>query len=164
MCLSSIHDTGQLWPNRARWLVAWICGLGPQPLHIAAVQDKDAGNLIPSTYGEPYRPYSTPRKAQNMNFKLARRDWVERPWVYSRHYPRIFVAPKCARNAETKRWPGAVPILLLAILASTTSAYSSLGVLQGLNPQYWLLKASVYHSATSAVQGCVSLAKLGDVA
>ncbi len=33
---------------------------------------------------------------------------MRRHWVYSGHYPRIFVAPKNARNAETKRWSGAV--------------------------------------------------------
>jgi hypothetical protein len=71
--------------------------------------------------------------------------------MYSAHYPRIFIAPKNAQNEETKRLWGAVPILLLAILASTTGAYSSLNVLQGLNPQPWLLIAAVYHSATSAV-------------
>jgi hypothetical protein len=47
---------------------------------------------------------------------------------------------------------GAVAILLLAILALTTGTYSSLNISQGLNPQPWLLKASVYHSATSAVK------------
>ena len=46
---------------------------------------------------------------------------------------------------------GLYPILLLALSALTTSAYTSHGVLQGLNPQHQLLKASVYHSATSAV-------------
>jgi hypothetical protein len=43
------------------------------------------------------------------------------------------------------------PILLLALLAATTSAHTSLGVSQDLNSQPQLLKASVYHSATSAV-------------
>jgi hypothetical protein len=46
---------------------------------------------------------------------------------------------------------GLYPILLLALLALTTSAYTSLGVSQDSNPQPQLLKASVYHSATSAV-------------
>ncbi len=69
--------------------------------------------------------------------------------MYSGHYSRIFLAPKNAQNAETKRRLGAVPILLLAISASTTGAYSSLNVSQELNPQPWLLKALVYHSATS---------------
>jgi hypothetical protein len=40
--------------------------------------------------------------------------------------------------------------LLLVIPASMTGAYSSLDVLQGLNPPRQLLKALVYHSATSA--------------
>jgi hypothetical protein len=44
------------------------------------------------------------------------------------------------------------PILLLALLASTTSAYICLVVSQDSNPQRQLLKASVYHSATSAVK------------
>jgi hypothetical protein len=57
---------------------------------------------------------------------------------------------KVGRHGDTKRQSGAVPILLLALLVSMTSAYSNLGVLQGLNPQSQLLVASVYHSATSA--------------
>jgi hypothetical protein len=46
---------------------------------------------------------------------------------------------------------GLYPILLLALSALTTSAYTSLGVSQDSNPRPQLLKASVYHSATSAV-------------
>jgi hypothetical protein len=56
--------------------------------------------------------------------------------MYSGHYPRILIAPKNAQNTETKRQSGAVPILLLAISASMTSAYSSLGVSQGLTPNF----------------------------
>ncbi len=82
------------------------------------------------------------------------RNQVGRHMVYPGHYPRIFVAPKNAQNAETKRQSGAVPILLLVIPAPTTSAYSSLNILQELNPQPQLLKALVYHSATSAVVTC----------
>jgi hypothetical protein len=84
---------------------------------------------------------------------------VGRHGLYSRHYSGVFFNPKNAQKAETKRQSGAVPILLLALLALMTSAYSSLGVLQGLNPQCQLLKASVYHLATSAreivaISGC----------
>ncbi len=50
---------------------------------------------------------------------------------------------------------GLYPILLLALLASTTNTYTSLGVSQDSNPQPQLLKASVYHSATSAVDAMV---------
>ncbi len=46
---------------------------------------------------------------------------------------------------------GLCPILLLALSALMTSAYTSLGVSQDSNPRSQLLKASVYHSATSAV-------------
>ncbi len=46
---------------------------------------------------------------------------------------------------------GLYPILLLALSALTTSTYTSLGVSKDSNPQPQLLKASVYHSATSAV-------------
>jgi hypothetical protein len=50
---------------------------------------------------------------------------------------------KNARKAETKRQSGAVPIPLLALSASTTSAYSSLGVSRESNPRPQLLEASV---------------------
>ncbi len=126
-------------------------GLGPQPSHVATMQDREAGNKIPSMYGEMYKLYSPLRKAQKMKLMLARKNWAERHWEYSRHYSRIFVTPKNAQNAETKRLLGAVLVLLLVILGLMTGAYSSLDVSQGLNPQPWLLKASVYHSATSAV-------------
>jgi hypothetical protein len=71
------------------------------------------------------------------------RNQARRHWVYSRHYPRLFVAPNNAQNAETNRWSGAVPIPLLALLALMTSAYTSLSVLQELNPQPQLLKGLV---------------------
>jgi hypothetical protein len=87
-----------------------------------------------------HRPCSTSRNAQNTNFILARKIWVGRHWVYSGHYPRIFIALKNAQNAESKHRPGDVPILLLAILALTTGTYSSLGFLQGLNPNVGYLK------------------------
>jgi hypothetical protein len=61
----------------------------------------------------------------------------------------MFITPKNAQNAKIKcSQSGAVPILLLALLALTTSTYSSLGVLQGLNPQGQL---SVYQLAISAI-------------
>ncbi len=55
--------------------------------------------------------------------------------MYSGNYPRTFVTPKNAQNSETKHQSGAVPIPLLALLASTTSTYSSLGVQNIRRPQ-----------------------------
>jgi hypothetical protein len=101
-------------------------------------------------YEETHRPYSSSRRARNMISILAHNQ-AGRHWVYSGHYPRIFVAPKNAQNAETKHRSRAVPILLLALSALMTSAYTSLGFSQELNPRPQLLKALVYHSATSAV-------------
>ncbi len=71
--------------------------------------------------------------------------------MYSGNYPGTFIAPKNAQNAETKRQSGAVPIPLLALSASTTSAYSSLGVSQESNPHLSYLRRRSNHSATSAV-------------
>jgi hypothetical protein len=68
-----------------------------------------------------------------------------------RHKFHIGVHNQVGRHGDTKRQSGAVPILLLALLVLLTSTYFNLGVLQGLNPQPLLLKASVYHSATSAI-------------
>jgi hypothetical protein len=79
------------------------------------------------------------------------RNQVGRQGLYSGHYSGVFVTPENARNAENKCQSGVVPILLLALSALTTSAYTSLSFLQGLNPQHWLLKALVYHTATSVV-------------
>ncbi len=85
----------------------------------------------------------TPECAEHATLiSILGRNQVGRHWVYSGHYPRIFVTSKNARYAETKRQSGAVPILLLALSALATSAYTSLGVSQESNPQPQLLKAS----------------------
>jgi hypothetical protein len=68
-------------------------------------------------------------------------------WALPQDIRRSLERTKCRNQASV----GAVPILLLAISASTTGTYSSLNVLQESNPQPQLLKALVYHSATSAV-------------
>ncbi len=104
----------------------------------------------------------TPDRAERTTLiSMLARNQARRHWVYSGHYPGTFVAPKNAQNSETKRWSGAVPILLLAFLASTTSAYTSLGVLQELNPQPQLHKRWSNHSATSAVGKTCSFCKRG---
>ncbi len=54
------------------------------------------------------------------------------------------------RNQASVR--GCVRIPLLALLASTTSAYSSLGVSRDSNPHHSYLRRRSNHSATSAVE------------
>jgi hypothetical protein len=109
--------------------------------HIARVRGKEQETRYLAGMGKCIGP--TPERAERATLiSILAHNQVGRHWVYSGHYPRIFVAPKNARNAETKCQSGAVPILLLALLALVTSAYTSLGVLQELNPRPQLLKAS----------------------
>ncbi len=115
------------WPQQRTWL-------------------KGAGQsrkLVSSMYGGTHKPYSRSRRARNTNYSILARNQARRHWVYSGHYPGSFVTPNNAQNAETKRWSGAVPIPQLALLALTTSAYSSLGVSRESIPRPQLLKALV---------------------
>ncbi len=64
--------------------------------------------------------------------------------------PAYLLLPRMHKMQKPSVSQGLYSILLLALSASTTSAYTSLGVSQDLNPQPQLLKAPVYHSATSA--------------
>ncbi len=110
-----------------------------------------AGNKVPRAYGGHAEGLLRTHRARNaINSILAQKPSEKTLGVFWK-ISRTFVAPKNAWNAETKRQSGAVPIQLLALSASTTSAYSSLGVSQELNPQPQLLKTLVNHSATSAV-------------
>ncbi len=65
---------------------------------------------------------------------------VGRHGLYSGHYSRVFVAPKNAQNAETKRQSGKVPTLLLALSALTTGAYSSVVFCRVWTPNVGYLK------------------------
>jgi hypothetical protein len=104
------------------------------------VRDEEQDSITDCIWEDTTAPFKSCRSTDT-NLLLARNQ-VGRHWVYSGHNPRIFVAPKNAQNAETKRWSGAVPIPLLALLALMTSAYASLGVSQELNPRPQLLKLS----------------------
>jgi hypothetical protein len=110
--------------------------------HIDRVRGKEQGTRYLEHMGEMQRPYSECAEHKTLNFYISPQPSKKTLGVFW-ELLRIFVAPKNAQNAETKRQSGAVPIPLLALLASTTSAYSSLGVLQELNPRPQLLKALV---------------------
>jgi hypothetical protein len=69
-----------------------------------------AGNYYLVRMGETHKPYSRSCRARNTNYSILARNQARRHWVYSGHYRGTFVAPKNARNAETKRWSRAVPI------------------------------------------------------
>jgi hypothetical protein len=118
--------------------------------HVARVRGEEQETRYLACMGKCIGPTQNAQSAQHLISILARNQ-AGRHWVYSGHYPRIFIAPKNAQNSETKRWSGAVPIPLLAISASRTSAYTSFGVLQELNPQPQLLKASIRSSTMSLI-------------
>jgi hypothetical protein len=73
---------------------------------------------------------------------LATRNQVERHGLYLGYYPGIFIAPRMHETQKPSISQGLYRILLLALLASMTSAYTSLGVSQELYPRPQLLKAS----------------------
>ncbi len=141
MCLSFIFDMGQLWRRGSNDFSLSVWWSKTAAAHVARVRGKEQGTRYLAHMGKCIGP--TPECAERKTLiSILAHNQVGRHWVYSGHYPRIFVAPKNTQNVETKRWSGAVPILLLALSALATSAYTSLGVLQELNPQPQLLKAS----------------------
>jgi hypothetical protein len=142
MCLSSIFELRTTLKDGGESISASIGRSKTAAAHVARVRGEEQETRYLARMGKRIDPTQNTQSAQHLISILARNQ-ARRHWVYSGHYPRIFVAPKNARNAETKRQSGAVPIPLLALLALMTSAYTSLGVLQELNPQPQLLKASV---------------------
>jgi hypothetical protein len=64
--------------------------------------------------------------------------------------PEYSLLPRMQETQNPNLSQGMYQILLLAISALRTSAYTSLCVLQGSTPRRQLVKASFYHSATSA--------------
>ncbi len=152
MCLFSFLNTGQLWLGGANLFVSVRVGVLLKRSCHRTLLWCEAGNgkQLPIAYGRYNGPVRVMQKHRHECI-ISSRSQVGRHGLYPGHYSGIFVAPKNARNAETKHQSGVYPILLLALSASMTSAYTSLGVSPDSNPQTQLLKASVYHSATSAV-------------
>ena len=99
--------------------------------HVATVRCK-AGNQVPVSYRETRRPYSRRMKVRTRIFILACNQ-ARRHRVYSGNYPEHSLLQEHTkrRNQASVR---DLPIPLLALLALTTSAYSSLGVSREPNP------------------------------
>jgi hypothetical protein len=142
MCLSSIFELRTTLKDRVGSISSSGGRSKTAAAHIARVRGKEQETRYLARMGKCIGPTQNAQSAQHLISILARNQ-VRRHLVYSGHYPRIFIAPKNARNAETKHRSGAVPIPLLALSAWMTSAYTSLGVLQELNPRPQLLKALV---------------------
>jgi hypothetical protein len=90
-------------------------------------------------------------RSMDTNVLLATCNQVGRHGLYPGHYSRMFIAPRMHKMQKPSVGQGLYPILLLALSASTTSAFTSLGVSQESSPDLSYLKRQSNHSATSAV-------------
>jgi hypothetical protein len=101
------------------------------------------GKLLPIAHERYNGPVQVVRKHGHecIISGVATRNQVGRHGLYPGHYSGIFVAPRTHKMQKPSVSQG--PILLLALSASTTSAYTSLGVSQASYRQPQLLKASV---------------------
>jgi hypothetical protein len=120
-------------------------------LHVATVQGGELETTTGCIWGDTTAPSKSCRST-NTNVLLAIVTKWEDMDCTPGTTPGYLSLPRTHKMQKPSFSQGLYPILLLALLALTTSAYTSLGVSQELNPQHQLLKASVYHSATSAVQ------------
>ncbi len=92
----------------------------------------EAGNQVPVSYRETRRPHSRRTKVQTQIF-ISARNQARRHRVYCGNYPEHSSLQECTkrRNQASVR---DLLIPLLALSASTTSAYSSLRVSRESNP------------------------------
>jgi hypothetical protein len=104
------------------------------------------GKLLPIAYERYNGPIRVVQKHRHecIISGLATRNQEGRYGLYPGYYPGIFVAPRTHEPQKPSVSQGLYQILLLALLALTTSAYTSLGVSQESYPQPQLLKVSVY--------------------
>jgi hypothetical protein len=133
MCLSSIFELQTTLKDGVESISSSFWRSKTAAVHVARVQGKEQEIKYLARMGKRIGPTQNAQSAQHL-ISIFAHNQARRHWVYSGHYPRIFVAPKNTRNAETKRRSGAVPIPLLALLALMTSTYTSHGVSQELNP------------------------------
>jgi hypothetical protein len=73
-------------------------------------------------------------RSTDTNVLLATCNHMGRHGLYSRHYSGVFIAPRTHETQKPSVGQGLYPILLLALSALPTSAYTSLGVSQESYP------------------------------
>ncbi len=112
--------------------------------------EAENGKQLPIAYGRYNGPIQVMQK-HGQDCIISNCNQVGRHRLYPGHYSGIFITSENNKMQKPSISQGLYPILLLASLALMTSTYTSLSVSQDLNPQCQLRKASVYHSATSAV-------------
>jgi hypothetical protein len=127
------------------------------PAHIATVQGEEQGSSTDCIWEDTTALFE-PCRSTDTNLIFGSITKCEDMGCAPGTTPEYLSLLQTHKTQKPSVSQGLYPILLLALLASTTSPYSSLGVTQDSNPQRQLLKALVYYSATSA--GILSLYKL----
>jgi hypothetical protein len=146
MCLYSIFELRMTLTDGAESISSKGCNReATTAVHIARVQGKEQGTRYLEHTGETQRAYSGCAERKTLLIFILARNQTRRHWVYSGNYPEHSLLPRTreTQKPSVSRQSGAGPILLLALLASMTSAYSSLGVSRESNPQPQLLKVLV---------------------
>jgi hypothetical protein len=90
------------------------------------------GKLLPIAYERYNGPVRVVQKHEHecIISRLATHNQVGRHGLYPGHYSGIFIAPRMHEMQKPSISQGLYPILLLALLDLTTSAYTSLSVSQ----------------------------------
>ncbi len=147
MYLFSFLKMGQLWPGGVTLFVSVRVGvLLRRSCHCTLLRCKAGnGKLLPIAYERYNGPVRVMQKHghQCIISGLATHNQVGRHGLYPGHYSEIFITPRTHEMQKPSISQGLYPILLLALSALTTSAYTSLGVSQESYPWPQLLKASV---------------------
>ncbi len=106
MCLSSIFELQTTLKDGVESISSSVWWSKTIAVHVARVRGKEQETRYLARMGKHVGPTQNAQSAQHLISILARNQ-ARRHWVYSGHYPRIFIAPKNAKNAETKHWSGA---------------------------------------------------------
>ncbi len=119
-------------------------------MHVATVQGGERETTTSCIWGDTTAPSKSCRSTDANVLLAIVTKWEDMGCTLGTT-PGYLLLPRMHETQKPSFSQGLYPILLLALSASTTSAYTSLGVSQDSNPRRQLLKASVYHSATSAL-------------
>jgi hypothetical protein len=133
MCLYSIFELRITLKNGVDFLSESFGRSVTAAAHLARMRGR-AGNLYLVRMGETHRPYSRLHRALvNTNYSILARNQARRHRVYSENCLEHSLLQECMKRRNQASIRG-LPIPLLALLASMTSAYSSLRVSWESNP------------------------------
>ncbi len=106
MCLSSIFELRTTLKDGVKSISLSIRQSKTAAAHVARVRGEEQETRYLARMEKRIGPTQNAQSAQHLISILACNQ-ARRHWVYSGHYPRIFVTPKNTQNAETKHWSGA---------------------------------------------------------